>query len=805
MKQPLSDIFSTANQRSKSPTKPANSPEKPLISRLLNVKATDSLPHESPHNPVQKSAKNPPEEPNEAVFEKPVSYPDLIASDTKGKQPIRDPQPNKALNSFSTYNTDSGYHGLGDDDDELVLPSTQPLADTQASADTHGHTVAPMQPQPQPLGIDTVHNVIGRKSLSVDRRTTEGSFHSAQENFVLRGHTVEPMETSEDEQDKGDQDTPRPLTTSAQAPSISPEKHTDDQERTLLGNDELDKDGDVVTDENFDDIGSPSDKSTPARPLTRKKSSLSFASLPPRVPLTKKKSIGPGISRTSHVDITKPAAMGRQSYFTGQMEGSKSVIANPNTDREGSQEDNLDWDPKGKQLQQGDNDVPYDTSVLHNKIKTQSLHEKISMLGAPRPTKSTAPLPQANLTQVNYPELTSVKNQTVDAESVLISSKTSQEDWIKPLSSPHKPVMTKSQTADIMELVAGKETVGNLERGKINRTETFPELYNRTTPKRSVFSTFNHNKSASAATPPSPQRLESPVIQASNTGVESTTPLTSPKRFDGTLSGPKSRFQSIMNSAKSLFTNSAGLSAAAKLEILSSPSASRSQRNVQHVGASPERFSPSPERPLARNRSATETKGKLTNRPVHLEDPFESEQPTRQTKTVESNAKPERSQKTEPQVHDIHEAIDTSSYSQANAKKTQRALPQVRKDVGVEADPEPKFPLPPTSSSSYNRSQSRPRPIKPMKEVAQKQKPQPVAIRVASTLPRMYSQEPTSGPTPISAKQPTLPKKVSNTTLHTTVSNTSLKGSVSSQSQRRAQTVATVDNKKQVRTLLSQF
>lgn len=720
--------------------------------------------------------------------EKPISYPELTTVDIKGKQPIRDLPPSKALNSFSTFNTDSGYHGLGDDDDELVLPSTQPLPETQVS------TTTDMQ-APSMLPLDTGMN--HRKSLSVDRRTTEGSFVSAQENIVSRGQTVEPMDIEEDLPDRADEDTPRPIVKSVHVPSASPEKPQDNQAESPVKEDVLDKDGDVIIDDNFDDIGSPSDGSTPARPAMRKNSSFGFASLPPRDPLIKK-STGARVSRTSHVDMIKATALGRQSYFTGHMEGSKSSSNSAAIEKEELQQDHT----RAKQSQQSETEQAYDMSVLHNKLNTQRLHDKISMLGqAPRTTK-TAPLSQAAIPQAKYPELPDIKNTNTDTERIPTLASTTQEDWIKPLSSPQRPAMTKSQTADVMERVADNETIGNLEKGKMTRTETFHDLSNqgsRTPTKRSIFSAFDQHKTVSVATPPS-RRMESPAQPTSNTNAESTTSLTSPRRIDGT---PKSRFQLIMNSAKSLFSSSAGLSAAAKLETLSSPSTLRSKPNPQQVGFSPERYSLSPERLPARDQVANESKSKQATKSIRLEDPFEAEERVRPAANATvPGANIESQQKAESKERDI-----PASSSRTNSKIVQPVQPQVRKDPGTAADSEPKFPFPPTAN--YGQSQpTRPRPVKPTREPAQKQKPQSVSIRLGSTRMPITSvapnnQESSAARASVPVKQPTLAKKPSNSSLHTAPSNTSLKSSTSTQSQRRAQAAAAAETKKQVRVVFN--
>lgn len=361
--------------------------------------------------------------------------------------------------------------------------------------------------------------------------------------------------------------------------------------------------------------------------------------------------------------------------------------------------------------------------------------------------------------------------------------------------------MTKSQTVDVMQRVADNEMMKSLENGKITRTETFHDLSDkssRTPTKRSIFSAFDQHKTVSAATPPS-RRMESPVQPTSNTNAESTTPLTSPTRFDGT---PKSRFQSILQSAKGLFSSSAGLSAAAKLETLSSPSALRSGPNPQRVETSPERQSLSPERLPARNQAATESSGKQAIKPIQLDDPEERIRPA--AKAPGSSANVESQHEGESKERNI-----PTSSTRANSKMAQPAQTQVRKDPGIAGDSEPKFPLPPTTNHSQSQP-TRARPVKPTREPAQKQKPQPVSIRLGSTITRMpipsatsNNQESGAAPAPAPAKQPTVVKKASNSSLHTAPSNTSMKSVASNQSQRRAQAAAATEAKKQVRALFN--
>ena len=187
-----------------------------------------------------------------------------------------------------------------------------------------------------------------------------------------------------------------------------------------------------------------------------------------------------------------------------------------------------------------------------------------------------------------------------------------------------------------------------------------------------------------------------------------------------------------------------------------------------------------------RDQIANESKGKQATKPIRLEDPFEAEERIRPTaKAIVPGANIESQQKAESKERDI-----PASSTRTNAKIAQLVQPQVRKDPGTAADLESKFPLPPTTN--YSQSQpARPRPVKPTREPPQKQKPQPVSIRLGTRMPMPSvapnTQESSAAPASVPTKQSTLTKKPSNSSLHTASSNTSLKSSTSTQSQRGAE------------------
>lgn len=775
------------------------------------------------------------------------------ADNSKGKERSQEQTTNQKLNSFSTYNTDSGYHGMPDED-EVVLPSmrseaesstqptdTQPL-DTQP-LDTQPLDTQPSDTQPfdtQPVEEDFKRDTRNVKSPSVDRRTTEGSFHSAQEDIQHRSETVEPADVSEDQETKPDEDTPRPIVRAPEPPRASVharEEVPDVQSEPSSQAEKQDKDGDMVLDNQFDDIGSPSDGSTPDRPLIRK-SSLTFASLPAREPLVTKKSMGGArISRTSHVDIAKLSNAGRPSYFSGQLGGRRTTRALPEgTEDQKVEDDKMDLDGRRESLHEA-TDMDLETTKLHHKSSTQRLHEKISLLGKFQPSRTTKSIPSVShlaASQVNYPELPNIKQDGSSRESRIAPAPEpavpGEGDETKTLSSPHRPNIPKSHRTDAIEHAAGHDTARNLEKERLERTETFHDFSDKHSPLTKTTSyVAGHQESASTSIPSSPQRpgtrgdLEQKPLPVQNLAAESTTPPVSPKRNDGALSMSKSKLQSLMKTAKGLFTSSAGVSAAAKLETLSSsPSASRSQTNLGNLPGSPERRtvqSPSPLKQPDRTQNATEPEERSKQTELkhkqRQEELFETSREQEKTITIqESKAKHANVQEKSLADREGHETTTPAPSNRVTPKKAQRPPVQTSKEVESNAEAEPKFPLPPTSHNQPQPAKSNDRrPVKPTREPVQKPKPQPVSIRVGSTLSRqmplsstpslsssVQESNPPPAPTPAAApaqKQPTLTKKASNSSLQTASSSSSFKSSVSSQTQRKAQLAA--EKKKQVR------
>ncbi|KAL4957621.1 hypothetical protein BDW69DRAFT_13702 [Aspergillus filifer] len=727
------------------------------------------------------------------------------SAQAKRKAPVGPQYPDltQNMNSFSQYNTDSGYHGMEDDegdDDELVL--TQVAPESQVST--------------QPIESQPVADE-GRRS-SIGRRTTDASFHSAREER-LRGETVEPMtvdspkqarkeptpvpepekeappaedaimEDKPDEEQESEEpepeelqpvpeketdapakDTVSPARAVAQPPS--PKEDTEPTKDEKPDNEEFQKEEtqeepekDEMALDNLDDVASESDDS-PERPPVRK-SSLSFASLPAREPLGSKTLGGSRLSRTSHLGTIKPTP---GPSYSGRQTGHRMTQAQD----ENSQADKMDVD---EAKTNEESDVDSQATKLHSKSSTQRLHEKISMLGKMQPSRPTKSIASAAASaQVSYPELPAAQPEARKESNSKQRETTPQpaaddEDWIKPFSSPFQVLPTTQPTASKLARPATshapesssplKSTTHELSRihttqaSDISRQKSATPIFS--SPHR-----FGHTKSASV-------NIDSKMT---------TTPIGSP-RGDGPLSASKSRLQSIVRSAKGLFTSSGGISAAARVEA-SSPDEPRAQlqRANTDMARTSQRplsvFSP-PRQEGRRTRSSTEREERRRQQ--------EDDDRKREEEAAERSRQEEklRMQKTRERA-----------YTESEARSALPSSP-LRGPPSKSREPEPAEPPKSIPAPQANKPG---RPPKPTREPQQKPKPQPVSIRVGSALSRQMplssiassaeSNIPTPAP-PSATKAPSLKKKASNQSLHTNPSTSSFKSSASSQTQRKAQ------------------
>ncbi|KAI0022709.1 hypothetical protein F4780DRAFT_732676 [Xylariomycetidae sp. FL0641] len=353
---------------------------------------------------------------------------------------------------------------------------------------------------------------------------------------------------------------------------------------------------DIVAEE---PAGSPSDGSSPIRPIVRK-SSLNFASLPAREPITHK-SIGNRISRTSHLDLH------RTSYYSRQT-GGKSL---GHTRHELTDDENDDMELDDEPDQEGtQTQVVPDNAVTHNKTYTQRLQDQISKLGQPQVqaarTSKSNPEPQpAQASATAFPATQPIEQLPAQSPPMKTAapsgSSTGAEDvdWIEPpvpsnsasgAFSP-RPTLAKSHTTDVMEGFSGKDTVSGNEFAVSKKRHGESQSSSPQRPKipERTTSHLGHHKSVSVpALPMTGSGFEDEdglrkAISASNPPLASvpeterpTTPTKSPSRGFGNspLKQVKNKLSSILKSSKGLLASSAAASADGKTLLLS-PTTSR--------------------------------------------------------------------------------------------------------------------------------------------------------------------------------------------------------------------------------------
>ena len=712
-------------------------------------------------------------------------------------------------NSFSKYNTDSGYHGLSVDE-EAMLPETQPA--TQESS--------------QPMDVDEPVHTNSQLDVSISQQTADESFHSAQENVRSRGETVEPgnrdltaiqeqttrsSETAFKESESEANSTPTDKTQHEPKAKLSPQTHEFESKAQLGFENPESESRDVVnrspggllapqslepvdlqdpdvemkdlvkedTVLDIGDIGSPSDGSTPERPMVRK-SSLTFASLPAREPLTRSLG-GSRISRTSHIDLPRLNNSGRVSYLGKQTGGSRMGQA-PADDQDA---DLRTVDVNGEKEDNEQKDADH-ASKLHSTKSTQSLHERISMLGKvqpSRPKKSTPAVTSLSEGQIAYPDLPppmpSARVESSSQKPHAFSAENGDEgDRIKPLDFPGSPNLIGNKTTD------SEEKVPHLYEG-----QSVGENGNPTTQEQVSAGPERPKSSTSTFASPRAQPHQQSESRTYISVEVSTTPTGSPRRFDGPLSASKTRLQSIMKSAKGLFTSTGSTG---KVE---NPSAEQPRLQPQlqgHVSTDLDmrkrEFSEHPPH-LPSSPSPLQYEGRRTRSST------EREEKRRQMEREEQQQEEERQRKFRQQeiqrTMQPKVLLDKSSVEPDDGivSKPTQSLRHLSRE-GETADVGPK---------SIVQSKPSDRRPKPTREPVPMPKPQPVSIRVGSTLSRQIPMAPSassttqenlsvSAPAP-SSKQTSLKKKGSNTSLHTASSTGNFKNSVSSQTQvqRKAQ------------------
>ncbi len=668
------------------------------------------------------------------------------------------------------------------------------------------------------------------------RDTTDRAFHSANQEFTeipANGnteHEVPPPAHIEMEAEPS-HEISMEQTMPAKDKALEHEALEDAMELEIMDK-ELDED--LVVDESR----SPSQGSSPARPLVRK-SSLTFAALPAREPLTTKKSIGARMSRTSHLDQSK-ANLGRGS-FLGQLTGGKSMGSSKQPEffheNEANDDMDVDVDTEKPELVREESDADSKMTKLHNKSSTQRLHDRINLLGKSQPARPTKSIPvAAAVANPSYPELPVQEPQQqhlqhiAGAASEAVAFQTNDEDdddWIQPpqpqQNTSTRPQLPKSISVDVMEEISGKQTISGNDFGRVRNDErtakqALPTHQVSTHDSQTERSAFLRAVSISQSTLPAIDGTHTRV-ELANVPEPSTTPVDSPtsKRYvDGPLSASKSKLQSIMKTARGLFSSSAGVSAQAKMETLPPPSISNI-RGAQGASIDEALESGSLRKAILSRSPVNNPVGRKTRSSTEKEEKRKESEAKERERTEAENARLHEEDRRLAAPQHLHAKDPVADVVQQTAKPTRQSPRKTQcQDAStvhtlVVEDDQPGQSImgpPPSHGQPQQPHMLKPkevrRPIKPAKESAPKPKPQPVAIRVGTLSQGMRMNSATLSSSlqecqpPPQPKQAAVAKKPSNATLHTTASNSSLKNSVSSVSTKPKALIAAERKKEQV-------
>ncbi|KAG8166451.1 hypothetical protein KVR01_002140 [Diaporthe batatas] len=554
-----------------------------------------------------------------------------IAEDDPASPPTRPsvarkPVPTKPANREPVAVLDSGYYGSQSQEvtfksDELVV-NAEPVP-SQSPQRT-------LEPQRQSLtapgesdaidDLDPNDEIFEDPAEAVNATETKHTRVTSPEAAVDQGFEAEPVPASspvnllgpEAHEEPPVQASPlRSEPARPEAPAID-----DGGEHSVEGAAPEPAVGDPAEDDEVVDVTrSPSEGSSPIRPPIRK-SSLNFASLPAREPMASNKSLGGRVSRISHIDQTRTSFYPRPTG--GKSLGIRQEMRGDDHDADAMDIDEDDMaGASSKEI----------TITAHSKTYTQRLQDQISMLGksqsgGPRLSKS---IPSLVGTQKAVPKSQSQVSQTtrvdmeVDQTPPRIQQVTKtpgafpdddEDDWIAPpttiqaaVQSP-RPAIAKSYTADVMEGLHGKSTVGDAEQlavaqhsSQLGRSQSPPHP---TAAKSDLApSTVGHMKSASVdlsnhkyLTGISDSNLRK-IVSASNP-VSVTTqqndidaPPKSPSRTfresplkHSALKQVKNKFSSILKNSKGLLASSAAISAEGKASLVNSPSTVRLEKQA---------------------------------------------------------------------------------------------------------------------------------------------------------------------------------------------------------------------------------
>ncbi|KAG5926625.1 hypothetical protein E4U42_003105 [Claviceps africana] len=682
---------------------------------------------------------------------------------------------------------DSGYFGSQDAAPLSIHMDTDP-------EDVH------ISPRSTSTFTTTIPHVTRPNCAVVAADTTEKTLPAVEENQIWQV-------SAETSKKPAAETKPTLENTSDAVDDASPERHLSREAKEMI--------------DYADDVRSASDGSSPIRPIVRK-SSLNFASLPAREPLTAGKSIGARVSRTSHLESIRTSHYNRQT-------GGKSLggtLAKPDLGE--SQEACLDVnDATDAQASKSEDPKTY----------TQRLQDQINQLGQCQPKhghnlqQNKTPAPKV-ASPIPFNTLQSTPGAFPEDDD---------DDWIEPpatisAANERRPSLPKSHSADVMEGIQGKRTIGEPDFD-VSEDESLGESQTeeqQSEPSHAV-GAYGHAKSASVPVIPNVRtavgevhglkRVVSasnpsllPVVQTGDTG----TPTKSHSRNfrESPLKQVKNKLSSILKSSRGLLASSAAISAEGKL--LTSPSSTRlglnsfmsseSLASLAKIGSHSSAAQPegSPTRPMRRTRASAEREEKKREREAkRLEEQNLKLEKARQKEEEKARVFSKEQERLAGMEKQIAAKKDEGQAPEGELSKPTRSghrnMKAVEDDtvsVDKDVDMDDASVVPPPSilrslgPAHATRNKELKRPAKPTRETQNRPKQAPTVIRV-NTGSQHSQYRPSTAPPDVSnhtvAQAHQLVSKASKASLQTKPSTQSLRGAAAS----RAKTQELASRKKE--------
>ncbi|KAI5921575.1 hypothetical protein F4810DRAFT_702242 [Camillea tinctor] len=688
-----------------------------------------------------------------------LSHPKNTNPPSPLKQHVASPKPAPTAQPISVV--DSGYHGSQSQDVMEIDEPTQPFSPQQdilsdpAPGDTspvaqRTSSPAPQSPRPTVEDMEVEPTTTQFYTEHVEAESSSTKTVDINESTTPAGSPAQsPQSTAPSESFTPSKS---PVTSPCPAKAVEEEQEQHAEEGEEDGEEEgEEEEPEVDAMEGVEeDSRSPSDGSSPIRPIVRK-SSLNFASLPAREPITHK-SIGNRISRVSHLD------QNRTSYYHRHT-GGKSLghTRHELTDDENDDMD-LDGDDDHDDDDHDDEDAEQpsspqkmqmepssDNAVTHNKTYTQRLQDQINMLGqkpaaAPRRSKSLSDASASQLaaTAVPAPQPTPQAKPLPSPRKAAITPGAfpeDEDDWIEPLGTPDnasgafspRPELPRSYTADVMEGVSGKNTIsGDDFAMPQDRQPTSPTKSPRRPPvlERSA-SALGHHKSISVPALPlmdkdhDENNLKKTISASNPTALESvpeterpTTPLKSPSRSvrDSPLKQIKNKMSSILKGSKGLLASSAALSAESKSSLVSPstprmalPAAPSSDELRSPLGKDTQPLYPDLSRHMTETQTVTSTTSPGRNEGRRTRASIERE------KQKEKEAKEAR--KAAEQMGKLEKAREKEREKAHIFSKEQERIAAMEKQIASQKEQEKRF-VAPTPRTAPRTAQASPKKTK---------------------------------------------------------------------------------------------